>query len=372
MGARPAVKLHMVTPHYPPNPQLVGRWVKEVASRLAGRGHEVVVHTRNKGPDGETLPPREEVDDLTVRRYGAVLHLGDQLLLFTPKIEEGTVLLNGYACATNDRVLDTYDGGPVVYHLHHGIEPPTGSLLSSLFQAAYNPLVATQALKQADGVLTATDQDHDRLVRLGVPPERIRTAPYGVPADRLDGTADPAPGSDRGTYFVFPGRLDRGRRPMDVLEAVAGLAEAGAVYAGPDGDAAAWLEHSAEDLGLKDRVAVVRDPDEATYLGLVRASRGVVLPHETSFPLHALDAWTQARPVVAARTDGVPWVVMGGRTGLLYLRGDVGALRDHLRMLADDTELATAMGRHGRKELDRYTWERVARDVEGFLKEVSG
>lgn len=363
----------MVTPHYPPNPQPVGTWVREVGSRLAGRGHEVVVHTRNRDPQGKKLPPREETDDLTVRRYPATIHLGDQLLLFKPKIEEGHVLLHGYACVTNDRILDTYDGGPVVYHLHHGVEPPSASLLSSAFQAVYHPLVASHALKQADGVLTSTDQDHDRLVKMGVGPDRIRTAPYGVDEARIkEGFADPAPGKPHGTYVLFPGPLERSRRPMDVLEAVAGLADGGAVFAGPDGPAAAWLEQRAQDLGLTDRVALVPDPDEETRLGLVRAARAVVLPHEPAFPVAALEAWTQARPVVAARTDGVPWVVDGGRTGLLYPRGDVGALRGHLRRLVEDESAAEAMGKRGLDALDRFTWARVTRDVEAFLKEVGG
>lgn len=364
------MKLHLVAPHYPPNPQVLGRWVRAVGRRLARRDHEVVVHTRHKGPDGSKLPPREEVAGLTVRRYKATLHLGDQVVLFDPKIEQGTVLLNGYGIVVNDRVLDAYDG-PVVYHLHHGIDPPTHSLAASLYKAVYNPLVAAEGLKECDGVLTSTDQEHARLVKMGVDRDRIRTAPYGLPPDRLETLADPAPGEDLGDFFLFPGPLERSRRPSDLLEAVGAVPGSRAVFAGPEGPAARWIEHRTQEMGLDDRVTVIRDPDEATYLGLVRASLAVVLPNEDGYPVHALDAWSQARGVIAARTDGVPWVVDDGGDGLLYPRGDIGALRDHMRWLLDDPSRAEKLGEQGRRQAKRHSWEAITDRVETFLREVA-
>lgn len=359
----------MVAPHYPPNPQPVGRWVREVGVRLADRGHEVVVHTRDKGPNDKRLPPREEAGELTVRRYQAGVHLGDQVLFFNPQIEEGTVLLNGYGVVVNDRVADRYEGGPVVYHLHHGIDPPTRSLVASLYQAVYNPVVAAPSLKSCDGVLTSTDQDHARLVKMGVDRRRICTAPYGLASDRLATFAEPE--EDRGPYFIFPGPLERSRRPSDLLEAIAGISEGRAVFAGPDGSASRWIEHQTEEMGLEDRVDVIRDPGQGRLLGLIRGSRAVVLPGEQGYPLSLLDGWSQARGVVAARTDGVPWIVHGGRDGLLYPRGDIGALRDYLRRLVDEPEVADRLGQAGYARAKEHSWERIAGIVEGFLEEVT-
>lgn len=365
------MKLHMVAPHYPPYDALSGRWVREVGSRLAEGGQEVVVHTRDRGPDSEKLPPREEQPSgLTVRRYRATLGLGDQVVLYKPRIEEGIVMLHGYGVVVNDVVRDGYDGGPVLCHLHHGIDPPTRSLLGTLFKTVYNPLVPAPGLKECAGVVTSTAQDHSELVKMGLDPRRLHIGPYGVPAERLDRLADPAPGEEEGDFVLFPAPLDRAHRPMDLLEALAGVSSGRAVFAGNGGPTADWLEEHARELGLADRVTVVRDPDEATLDGLVRASRAVVLPHEATFPVGALRAWCQGRPVVAARTDGVPWVVEEGRTGLLYPRGDVGALRDHLRTVLQDDKRAEQMGRTGRDRVKHFTWERITEGVEGFLKEV--
>lgn len=360
----------MVAPHYPPNPQPMGRWVREVGVRLAESGHEVVVHTRDRDPDGKQLPPREEIGTVTVRRYETPVHLGDQVVYFDPKIEEGTVMLHGYGILVNDRVRDRYEGGPVLYHLHHGIDPPSKSLAQSLYQGLYNPLVASSGLTDCDGVLLSTDEDRARLVDKGVADDRIATAPYGIGSDRIEGFADP-PDEDLGDYVVFPGPLERSRRPTDILEAVAGLSEGDVVFAGPDAPGARWIEHKVDDLGLKDRATVIRDPDRAMRAGLIRGSRAVVLPGEDGFPHPVLEAWCQGRPVIGARSGGVPWVVEEGRTGLLYPPRDIGALRTHIASVVEDDDQVERLGGAGHKEVQAYTWEKIADRVDTFLEAVA-
>lgn len=365
-----AVKLHMVAPHYPPNPQPMGRWVREVGVRLAEAGHEVVVHTRDQDPDGKQLPPREEIGSVTVRRYEAPVHLGDQVVYFDPKIEEGAVMLNGYGILVNDRVRDRYDGGPVFYHLHHGVDPPSKSLAQSLYQGLYNPLVASSGLTGCDGLLLATDEDRQTLLDKGVDEDEIHTAPYGVQADQIEGFADPSD-RDLGDYIIFPGPLERSRRPTDLLEAIAGLSEGDVVFAGPDAPGARWIEHKIDDLGLGDRATVIRDPERAELAGLVRASRAVALPGEDGFPHPVLDAWCQGRPVIGARTGGVPWVVDEGRTGLLYPPRDIGALRAHIATVVGDEDQVERLGGAGHKEVQAYTWDKIADGVDAFLEEVT-
>ena len=71
-----------------------------------------------------------------------------------------------------------------------------------------------------------------------------------------------------------------------------------------------------------------------------------------------------ARPVVAARTGGLPEVVRDGETGYLVPPGDAAALAERLGALLGDEALRKRIGAAGRAwTLEMFTWEKVAERV---------
>lgn len=112
------------------------------------------------------------------------------------------------------------------------------------------------------------------------------------------------------------------------------------------------VEEGLRDLAVEQGVDAVteftgfRDPAP-----LVAAADVVLVPSRVeSFGLVAVEALFLGRPVVAARTGGLPEVVRDGETGLLVPADDPRALADAVVRLLEDPARAAALGAAGRAD----------------------
>ncbi len=105
--------------------------------------------------------------------------------------------------------------------------------------------------------------------------------------------------------------------------------------------------------------------------GLISLSSVVVLPSlAESFGFAALEAMTLSRPVVAARTGGIPEVVDDGTTGLLVPPGDADGLAVALSRILKDREWAAALGEEGCRRATFFSAERMMRGYEAVYDGV--
>lgn len=104
---------------------------------------------------------------------------------------------------------------------------------------------------------------------------------------------------------------------------------------------------------------------------LISLSSVVVLPSlAESFGFAALEAMSLSRPVVAARTGGIPEVVVDGRTGLLVPPGDADGLAVALSRILKDREWAAALGEEGCRRATSFSVERMMRGYEAVYDGV--
>jgi glycosyltransferase involved in cell wall biosynthesis len=84
---------------------------------------------------------------------------------------------------------------------------------------------------------------------------------------------------------------------------------------------------------------------------ILRNSLCLVLPSEwyENFPVTALEGFMAAKPVVASRMGGLPYIVGEGKSGLLFEAGNAGELAQKVQYLADHRQEAEAMGACGRR-----------------------
>ncbi len=81
---------------------------------------------------------------------------------------------------------------------------------------------------------------------------------------------------------------------------------------------------------------------------------------EEPWGLVAIEAMASERPVCASRAGGLAEIVVDGETGLLFERGDAGALAVALDRLLDDAALRQRMGAAGRaRVLSEYAWDAI-------------
>ncbi|MCP4028969.1 MAG: glycosyltransferase family 4 protein, partial [Sphingomonas sp.] len=148
----------------------------------------------------------------------------------------------------------------------------------------------------------------------------------------------------------------------EFLELARRLPELHFVIAG-DGSAAQQVRESAEILGNVKFCGPLRD---AALLEAIDGAMCVVVPSlwPEAFGLTAVEAQARGVPVVASRIGGMTETVRDGIDGVLVPPGDVDALAEGVRAIAEDPDRAATMGKAAMAKVrehygpDRY-YERI-------------
>lgn len=379
MAGAGGVRVHFVLPFFHPVVGGVETRVHQMGKRLAQRGHEVVVHCIARDLEGDALPAAAELDGIRIRRVKPSLHRGGFLLLFLPKLPEAVVAdVNGYPLLTADWLRMVRRRKVTLVRTPHGAPFPAATKGARLTVRAYDALLGVPTLKRARRVVVMTQNETRWMVARGVPAERIAEVPSGVDDDAFR-PRDPNLAKERwglGRYFLFLGRLYREKGPSDLLEAFGALAgqhpDVGVVIAGPDQGEGARIRQRAAQLGLEKRVILTGPVPEEDKWRLLAGCEALVMPSAWEAQgVVFLEAWAQGRPVVAARTGGVPYIVEHGRTGLLVPWAQPAALAEALRGLLANPGRARALGEQGRSTCqERFRWEVLVPRLEAVYQEV--
>lgn len=125
------------------------------------------------------------------------------------------------------------------------------------------------------------------------------------------------------------------------------------------------LRKEAETLGVEDAVdfrGFIPQDMMTKYYG---ASDVVVVPSIIeAMGIVPIEAMSMKKPVVGARTGGIPELVREGVTGLLVPPRDPEAIANAVKRLHSDPGLAAELGENGREMVNnRFTWEKVAEET---------
>lgn len=272
----------------------------------------------------------------------------------------------GYGMLAVDRAA------PLVTTIHHPISidrrlalAGTSGALKRLGKRRWYGFVAMQrrVAKRLSHLVTVSEATRTDIVReFGVRQEAISVVHNGVDADLFK----PIPQIKR-----EPGRIvtvassDQASKGLGVLvEAVAKLRterDARLVVIGRGSDspllvaAAARFGIEVERLG---RVTALRMVEE-----MARAQVAVVPSLYEGFSLPAAEAMSCGIPLVATTGGALPEVV--GEAGSLVAPGDAHALAVAIGEVMNDSRLAEALGKAGRRRvLERFTWKQAAQQME--------
>lgn len=115
-----------------------------------------------------------------------------------------------------------------------------------------------------------------------------------------------------------------------------------------DGTDTERLEQQAERLGVRERIEFLGWVAPPDVLGLINTSTIVVVPSRwyEPAPLVAIQAAHMGRPVVGARTGGIPELVLDRETGLVVDHEDSGAIAEAVTYLLRNPDQARRMGRN--------------------------
>ena len=140
-------------------------------------------------------------------------------------------------------------------------------------------------------------------------------------------------------------------------------------FVGPGVPAAEILRFFGSDL---EQRVLVRDVVPAERMQKLYAEHDIfVFPSlMEGLPSVLLEAMASGMPVITTETCGMPDVVEDGFNGVLIPPADARALEEAVVRLANSEELRSRLGNAARNSMQRFTWERAARQLEALYNRV--
>jgi glycosyltransferase involved in cell wall biosynthesis len=276
------------------------------------------------------------------------------------------------------RVAARLAGVPVVVHTYHG------HVLHGYYSPLWNWLLrrAERGLGLlSDRLVTVSEQVKRDLVRYHVAgAEKITVIPLGLDLEPflasagLRGKLRRELGLSNGEPLVgIVGRIFPIKNHRLFLEAAARVAaelDSARLLVVGDGILRPAMEDYARALGIAHRVVFAgwrRD------LPLIYPDLDVLVvsSNNEGTPVSAIEAMAAGCPVVATRVGGLPDLITDSETGCLVPPRDPAALAAGILRVLRDRETARGLGEAAQAVVaERFTVERLCRDVEGLYTEL--
>jgi len=211
--------------------------------------------------------------------------------------------------------------------------------------------------------------------------ERVFIVPNGIPDPYGDSDLDMAMAARRGRkkpriLFLSTMMIEKG--PLILLQALKYLKDKSiafeAVFAGhffTNLSERSFLDR-AREMGLQDAVSCIQGVYGHDRDALYLDSDIFVFPTmREAFGLVAIEAMAAALPLVASDEGSLPEIVLHGKTGFVFPKGDAGVLACHLEALCKSPEKRIAFGRDGRERyLAEYSGEAFSRHMLAALRQA--
>lgn len=232
--------------------------------------------------------------------------------------------------------------------------------------------------RTTDRVLVGSRQVYDEVRRIdGVPPDRLRLMPYGIPLRDLETEesydAARAKLGVAGFVIGMVGRLEEQKGHRYLLAAVPELAQEIAgltVLVVGEGRRQEALQRQVQDLGLGSKVRFLGTRRDLPLI--YRALDLLVHPSLwEGLPLALLQAMGAGLPVVATRVSGVQDVISEGVNGLLTPPGDSQALTGAILELYRQPDRRARLGEAARRTIEAgYSLEAMIMQLETLYQEI--
>lgn len=360
--------------------------VRREAETLVEAGHHVEVFALRRPADAK----RESIEGVDVRRLGVQRHQGAGLGVYLREyssffVRAGVMLTRAHArrrfalvqvhTLPDFLVFATLPlrlmGVPVILDLHEAMPEFFGSRFGGRSRGIGRWLLGVQerlACRFASAVVTVNEALGDRLLGIGVPPEKLSIVPNAPSLDRFARAAHPTRAFmvDGQLRLVYAGALSPIYELDVVLDAVARIVEGDPALDvrlelyGRDFDEVPLREQAAR-LRLGERVRFHgRIPLEEVPAAIAAADVGLAPTRRSPFTDYSLStkAYEYAamgKPVVATR---LPMVVRTfGHDVVTYEPGDADDLARAIRRIVDDPSGREARVARALDRVQRLSWD---------------
>jgi glycosyltransferase involved in cell wall biosynthesis len=356
------------------------RVVTAEAELLRAAGHEVVRFQRRnseiadcRGLQGAALaarmvwswPTYADLRGLLRRERPAVAHFHNLLPLISPSAyyactREGvpvvqtlhnyrlicptaTLFRDGHVC---EECVDSSSLLPAInYGCYRGSRPATAAVASMI---KFHSAIGTWS-RQVDCYITLTQFARAKLLRSGLPAEKVFVKPNFL-------QADPGAGNGPREYALFMGRLVPEKGVGCLLNAWSKLSCSVPLQVAGDGPLCAEVQRAAARSHGNIKWLGHVTADQA--LELLKHARFLLFPSEwyEGFPVTLVESLASGTPVIAARIGSVAEIIVDGVTGIHFNPGDENDLVGKIQWACSHPGELAAMGAAARNDyLKKYT-----------------
>lgn len=269
---------------------------------------------------------------------------------------------------------------PLIYTMHN--PSPWMYVYRSSYEQAFRELayrfVDVGLIRKADHVIAVSKVLKNELnSRWAIPKEKVTVIPNGVDInvfrpDIPNVHSVKARYGIKGRYCLFVGQL-RHRKGVDyLLQALNGMSDVdiNCVIVG-DGPARGALVKLASNLKLSERVVFTGAVPFEDLPPLYAGADFFVLPTMAEgLPLVILEAMASGLPVISTNVSGVLEIIRGKYNGFIVSTRDVLALREFIRLLAEDHNLRKEMANNARQTaIEKFSWLSVVKKIVAVYKQ---
>jgi glycosyltransferase involved in cell wall biosynthesis len=344
--------------------------VRDLASALQGSGHDVVVLAGGGGVLARQLEGRG-VEVVTLRHMARPIRpISDlralrELVGHLRRIRPDVISTHSSKAGILGRIAGRRLRVPTITTAHGWLFdlPLRGRRQRAVWR------IERRMAPLARRIVTVCESDRQLAIDSGVSkPDRFVTIHNAMPD--VDGSfrADPSAVPPR---LLMVARFAAQKDHATLFRALANLTDLDwtldLVGAGPLEESVRALAGS---LGLSERVRFLGMREDVPEL--IAASQAYLLiSHWEGFPRSILEALRGGLPVVATDVGGVREAVIDGETGFVVPENDDVLLADRLKLLIDDANLRTTLGRAARSRYEaHFTFERLVGETLSLYESV--
>ncbi|MCM3617823.1 glycosyltransferase family 4 protein [Sutcliffiella horikoshii] len=361
----------------------LGKHVWELSKQLAHAGHQVLVVT----PHTLGAPPVETVEGVKVFRAREVSCFYDDFHLFAAQtnmklVEQVRILINRY----NMDLIHAHDWlvGFAARHLKAVTAIPVISTIHALENGRSNLSEPMQQrtnqwegllINDSDVLIVCSDYMKKEVTRKTKNNKAIHIIPNGVhiSPNKNESLMEFFTKKSYSHLFLYMGRLVP-EKGVDTL--IAAARETLETY--PDclfiiagkGPLLPELKGEVCRLGLEKRVLFIGFLNEAEKATMLQLADMMIVPSlYEPFGIVAIEGMAAGKPVIAARTGGMAYIIEHGKTGLLFSPGNSTELSEKITLLLENPEWRIKFGRNAMDEVKRkYSWEDVREQTEAVYR----
>lgn len=379
---------------------------------LISRGHRVTVFTTVANdleslwvPGHKVFPAGEfDIDGIIVRRFpvcykrwrrratrfaGLLPNWRWKSQYWTPGFR-----IPGLSAALREVDADVFHIGPLPYNnlMYAGLQaaeyrrvpviatPCThqGETGSDAVSRHYLQSHQVTLLQHCDRILCMTEVECKQLRRVGVPPAKLTAIGHGIDFEQAtggDGNRVRHRFNIEGPVVLHLGVKAFEKGTMTLIEAMKILWAQGSgawlVMAGPSMSAFdEYLASQSQPLPRLINLPAFRDDEKRDLLA---AATLVAQPSRVeSLGLVLMEAWANAKPVIAADIEVSRLLVESSGGGGVVPFGDSGALARELRRLLEDPAICVEMGRHGQRAAQAFDGSKLWAQNAEAIERVAG